>query len=115
MKILIIDDSQEMRESIGLILNLKKTDFVTAGSADEGIKLFDADTRITHVLTDRDNPEEDGGLKVLKHVRGSGRQVAAALMSGRTIEVGGEVRLDAALLKPFKVEVLEAFLRLSPT
>jgi CheY-like chemotaxis protein len=79
-RILVVDDEESLRDSIGKILELHGFEVETASGAEEAIQMLSA-TAFDVVLTDLRMTGPEDGLRVVRAVRQSHHEVIAFLMS----------------------------------
>lgn len=100
-KILVVDDEAAIRRVLSEILSGSGLDVVSAGCAEEALRLFD-DCRFSLTLTDRNMPGMGGvELAMLLKRRAPGHpvlMVSGVASEGLTREEGA---IDGFLMKPF--------------
>ncbi|HOX25589.1 MAG TPA: sigma-54 dependent transcriptional regulator [Candidatus Krumholzibacteria bacterium] len=101
-RVLLIDDDRNLREVVGFILREAGYAVSDAGSAEEGLVLFERQGADL-VLTDMKMPGRDG-LDVLRAVQPSGTPVIVLTAHGTVAQAVEAMRLGASsyLLKPFE-------------
>jgi CheY-like chemotaxis protein len=108
--ILIVDDDEEVRESLRGVLSLEGHQVEVCGSGHEAIRLLEKEgTRPCIVLLDLKMPDGDG-YEVLRALRQSPvtRDAPIAVMTGSE---GGVPPDIPVLLKPFEVDHLMEIIR----
>lgn len=109
-KILLVDDNDELRETLAELFQSFDFEVLQAGSAEEGLNLFHhAGTTISVVVTDVMLPGANG-LWLLDRIRDTGRRPAQVVISSRLDHDSLRQRLErgefAFLAKPFTLETL---------
>ncbi len=103
-KILVVDDKQMMRDSVGATLQRAGYQVVAAGDGNAALKLM-ARHRPAAVITDLKMPEMDG-LELLKRLRAADDQLPVVLMTAYgTIDAAVEAMKNGAfdfIQKPFE-------------
>jgi DNA-binding response OmpR family regulator len=110
MRVLVVDDETDFRESLIEILELKGHSALGAGSIANYFAIEQANTFDLAVI-DRQLTDGDG-LEILQHIRQT-RQVPAVLMTGSAeFEVNNPHGLvaDLCIAKPFAVQPLLDFI-----
>lgn len=113
-KILIVDDDDDLRESLVDQLKLhEEFDVIPASTPSEGLKLVETD-RFDLILLDVDMPELDG-REMCKKLRRSGFKSPIIMLTGQTSDADTILGLDAGandyVTKPFRFAVLLARVR----
>jgi two-component system, LuxR family, response regulator FixJ len=111
----VVDDDAAVRESLRFLLEIAGYEVATFGSACEFLHAGEAG-RQACVLVDQHMPQVTG-LELLRRLRGSGRDLPVALMTGspsaeltrQALELGGVDVLE----KPLAEEVLFRFVERS--
>ena len=112
-KLLVIDDNEEILESITNFLRKKHYSVVAATSGLDGLKLFEADPdEITLVITDIVMPSITGVAitSMIKKVK----DIPIIAMTGygeQPEALAKEAHADLILDKPFKLDTLEAHIK----
>jgi DNA-binding NtrC family response regulator len=105
-RILVVDDEESLRDSIGRILKLHGFDVETASSAEEAIQRMSA-TAFDIVLTDLRMSGPEDGLRVVQAVRQKHHGVIAFLMSAfpNVTEASSSLNLhaDEIIKKPLDI------------
>ena len=96
MRILVVDDEEDIRESLDLVLRFEHHEVVLAADGQEGLKALEEDEGIQLVFLDIKMPGRDG-LEVLADIHASRPDVSVVMISGHgTIETAVEAtRLGA--------------------
>ncbi|MBI3335073.1 MAG: response regulator [Candidatus Portnoybacteria bacterium] len=109
MRILVIDDSDAIREALRASIQYLGHQFIPASNGEEGIKIVEANKDIDLVLIDRQMPRILGEA-VVRQVRGLRPHIKIVLMSGNLDESIRKVALAAGanrvVEKPFSLENL---------
>ncbi|NQT90106.1 MAG: response regulator [Candidatus Omnitrophica bacterium] len=110
-KILICDDEEAVRESLGLILS-EKYDLVFAKDGGELIQLLKATPDTKAILLDIKMPEKNG-IEVLGEIRSFNSDIPVIISTGyQSVETAAEAIKAGAcnyIVKPFETDaVLEA-------
>ena len=104
-KILIIDDSSTMRESLNLVLMSAGHKITQAGNGVEGLNAFSADKSMELIITDINMPEMNG-LDFIANVRKISKEVPIVVLTTETerekIEIARSYKASAWIVKPFK-------------
>lgn len=113
-KILIVDDDDDLRESlVDQLLLHEEFDVVSAGSPGEGLQIVESG-RIDLILLDVDMPELDG-REMCKKLRRSGFKSPIIMLTGQISDADTILGLDAGandyVTKPFRFAVLLARVR----
>jgi DNA-binding response OmpR family regulator len=103
IKILVIDDEEEVLKTIALVLQSAGYHAVKAANGEEGIKAFN-EFSFDMVITDFFMPLANGD-EVARHVRNAGKGVPIIGMTG-TPEEMDRTCFDKVLEKPFLFEEL---------
>ena len=116
MKIIIIDDFATMRKILSTFLNkLGFTNITEADDAKKGWELIQKEP-FDLVISDFNMPEMNG-LELLTKIRqeSNNKQQKFIMLTAETdtdlIKNTKELKVDAYILKPFKIEVIEAKLK----
>jgi two-component system, chemotaxis family, chemotaxis protein CheY len=112
-KILIIDDNEDLRETLVVLLEDQGYSVVSASDGDSGVQAFDQ-ARPDLVLTDVIMPNSDG-VEAIRRIRGIEPSARIIAMSGGSMS-GNDYQLRMAkqagamevLAKPFEVDDLVA-------
>ena len=100
-KILVIDDEEEIRNTISMFLTFVGYDVVTAKDGEEGVKKFD-ESLFDIVITDLSMPKCNGD-EVARHVHKSGRKIPVVVITGTPWDIDLSV-FDRVIDKPFLFE-----------
>jgi len=105
-RVLLIDDDRNLREVVGFMLGEAGHEVLAAGSAEEGLALFDR-AGADLVVTDVRMPGHDG-LHVLGQVAPTGTPVIVLTAHGTVSQAVAAMRAGASsyLLKPFERDEL---------
>ena len=103
LKILLIDDEEEVLRTIALVLQSAGYQVVKARNGEEGIERFD-EFSFDMVITDLFMPLANGD-EVARHVRNAGKGIPIIGMTG-TPEDMDRTCFDQVLEKPFLFEEL---------
>ena len=117
-QILIIDDDESVRRSLGRILEREGYEVLAAEDGARGMRLLE-EHRPALVVTDVFMPEMDG-IEILMGVREADASIPIVVVSGggqtpaaHVLEDASQLGADAILRKPFeRTEVLETVPRL---
>jgi DNA-binding response OmpR family regulator len=111
MRVLVVDDETDFRESLIEILELKGHTALGAGSVADYFAL-EAVNHFDLAVIDRQLSDGDG-LQILQHIRQT-RQMPAVLITGSYApDVGNpdpDATADLCIAKPFAVQPLLAFI-----
>lgn len=116
VKVLLVDDDEDLRKITGLSLTTKGYDVVQAVDGDEGLQKFIEDPGINVVVTDLTMPKMHGDEMadhIKEHAGESGRKVGILLCTGLGTEedlrqLEKNPNIDIARMKPLRVSTLEA-------
>jgi len=110
-KIVIIDDEQQIRTLLQLILTGQGYEVAVAKNGIEAMNLL-SENSPDLIITDIFMPEKDG-LEIIQEIRTTNSEVKIIAISGGSIKmnanflnVAREIRADRALTKPFEIELL---------
>jgi len=113
MKILLVEDSERLRRSIGIGLTNEGHALDVAADGEQGLEfaeIYDYDVIILDLML----PKIDG-LTVLKQLRQGGRQTHILILSARdqteTRVAGLDLGADDYMVKPFSFDELKARIR----
>ncbi len=110
-KILIVEDEAAIRGFEAINLNRAGYKTVEAGSAEEAIEIFDADSSFDIALLDISLPGMDG-FDLCKHLRGRSNALGIIMLTARTQEMdkisGLMLGADDYITKPFSPSELLA-------
>lgn len=81
MKILLVDDENDLRDAVASMLTARGHQVVAVSSADEGLTRFHKDGPFQLVFVDMIMPGM-GGPEFIRHLRGTGSQVPIIGMGG---------------------------------
>jgi len=113
MRVLIVDDEKNIRESISEFLSLEQIDSLTAGSGEEGKRFLEEDV-FDAVVLDLKMPGISG-LELLTWIRNEGPEVPVIMMSafGEVQDAVNAMKMGARdyLVKPFDPEELSLRLK----
>ncbi len=113
-KVLVVDDEDSLRSSIGKILSLQRFEVSLAADVEEALERIAAEA-FDLVLTDLRMPGPGDGLTVIQAARSRNPEVVAILMSAYaslgppTVDPG--MRPDAIVPKPFSIPSLLKLIR----
>jgi DNA-binding response OmpR family regulator len=119
MRILVIDDEEEIRNLLRVIFQSKGYEVVEAANGEAGLRIFQS-MPVDLVMTDILMPEKEGlsTIMALKKTNPSLKIIGmsgGALKSGHYLNVARKFGADKVLEKPFHVHsVLEAVEELFP-
>ena len=104
-QILVIEDESQVLDFVRAVLTHFGYKVKTAQDGETGIELFNKTQDFAMVITDIRMPGIDGNA-VARHIRSSEKpKTPIVAVSGYGDEIKREL-FDAALIKPFKLEVL---------
>lgn len=92
MKILVIDDDDDVRRLICKMLETEGFDFLEAANGDEGLKIIKKESDVNIVITDLIMPEKEG-LETIRELRMDFPNVKILAISG-----GGKINSDNYLV-----------------
>ena len=102
-RILVIDDDENIRSILSMLLRKMGYDVTVAEDGKKGIKLFDEKGDFELVVTDIRMPNMDGN-EVARHIRNSDKtDVTLIAITGYQEEVQTEM-FDFLLIKPFSLK-----------
>lgn len=109
--ILIVDDEDDFRTTLNLLLSMQGFQVSEASSGDHAITLTDAGLRPDVILLDYRMPGLNGG-QTLEHLRAQALESPAVLVTAanRADDLARQHGFDAVLLKPVGVDALMATL-----
>lgn len=115
MKVLIIDDSQFMRESLKQIISGYTQDIFEAGDLETAIQSF-RDNQPDVVFLDIMMEETDTGVSILKQINNERKQtkvivVSSLDMSNKLVQNALQMNIDGYVKKPFSKEKVEKYLQ----
>ncbi len=109
MKVLLVDDEQDFRETLAKRLGRRGIEAATVGSAPEALAWLKQTTGADAVLLDVKMPGMDG-IEALKHIAATHPGVAVLMLSGHahveTAMKGLELGAFDYLMKPVDIEEL---------
>lgn len=112
-KVLIIDDNEDLRDTLVLLLQDQGYDVISASDGESGVRVF-GEARPDLVLTDVIMPNSDG-VEAIRRMRAIDPAARIVAMSGGSISgndyqlrVAKEAGAMDALAKPFEVDDLLA-------
>jgi len=104
-KILIVDDSSTMRESLDMVLSSAGYDVDAAINGVDGLKKFGENRDYNLIITDVNMPEMNG-LDMLANIRKISKDVHVIVLTTETekdkIETAKNLRASGWIIKPFK-------------
>ena len=114
MRVLVVDDDEDIRVSLRRALALDGHDAVLVGDAESALDLLRRDDTIEVVVLDRGLPGIDG-LEACRRIRSAGLPVAVLMVTAmgavRDRVDGLDVGADDYLVKPFDIDELLARVR----
>ncbi len=109
MRVLLVDDEQDFRETLAKRLARRGMEAATAGSAAEALAWLKANQDVDAVVLDVKMPGMDG-IEALKHIAAAHPGVAVLMLSGHahveTAMKGLELGAFDYLMKPVDIEEL---------
>lgn len=109
MKVLLVDDEQDFRETLAKRLGRRGIEAETAGSAAEALAWLKQTAHVDAVVLDVKMPGMDG-IEALKHIAATHPSVAVLMLSGHahveTAMKGLELGAFDYLMKPVDIEEL---------
>jgi DNA-binding response OmpR family regulator len=109
LKILVIDDEEEVLDMVSLVLKTTGYYVVKARNGEEGIKKFD-ELSFDIVITDFNMPFYNGE-EVARHVRSASRNIPTICITGKPENID-QSDFDLVLEKPFSLKKLVEYIRL---
>ena len=112
-KVLVVDDSQTVRQQVGLALRQAGYDIVEAIDGVDGSAKVDADSSIAIVICDVNMPRMNG-LEMLEAIKRDGKHAALPVVMLTTeghpqlIERAKKSGAKGWIVKPFKAQLLVA-------
>ena len=104
-KILIVDDSSTMRESLDLVLSSAGYEVDAAINGVEGLKFYTEKKDYMLVITDVNMPEMNG-LDLLSNIRKLSKDIPVVVLTTETekekIDLAKSLKANAWIIKPFK-------------
>ncbi|MBP7284166.1 MAG: response regulator [Leptospiraceae bacterium] len=102
--ILIVDDSNFMRDAVNLALSIIDAESVMATNGQEGLAVFQSE-KIDLIITDINMPEMDG-LTFIKEVRKLNKEVPIIVLSTESEQgiqkEAADLGANGWIIKPFK-------------
>ncbi len=112
MKILLVDDDEWIRDSVGLLFEAEGCDLLALETAEEGLKAL-SHQNYDIIISDYKLPGMDG-LEFLKQIQGSHpnaiKIMITAYMNAFLVSEGKKIGVQDFIAKPFSSETLEASL-----
>ncbi|HPE36765.1 MAG TPA: response regulator [Spirochaetales bacterium] len=116
MKILIVDDSAAIRQSVTYILQQEGIETLEAADGVEGLAKLDAEDRLDCIITDVNMPNMDG-ISFIKKARENPKfkftpiLVLTTESQGGKMNEGKEAGATGWIVKPFNAEKLMATIK----
>jgi DNA-binding response OmpR family regulator len=114
VKVLIVDDDDDIREAVTLVLQSRGYEVVQARDGLEGLRVLERDTEVSLVLLDLMMPRVDG-IQFMRQVSANHNRSRprVVVLSGHHAaqEKSSEIGADECLVKPVDVERLLATVR----
>ena len=118
MKILVVDDDEEIRKTAGRMIRQMGYEAILAGEGTEAVKLFknnkDAGTPFDTVIMDLSMPNGMGGREAIKELLSIDPRVKTVVSSGDSCDPAivnpGEYGFCHALPKPYTIDELSNIL-----
>lgn len=115
MRILVIDDDNEILAMISRMLNMEGYDVITAVNGKEGLQLLNLESNIDLVISDLIMPEKEG-IETIQEIKKDFSHIRILAISGggrgdsqNYLLLAKKLGADLTLSKPFiKQELLEA-------
>ena len=115
MKILVVDDNQDVGTTLKLLLKCLGYEVILACDGQEGLAVFRSQPNIGMIFTDNDMPNMNG-LDLIKRIRETNPCVPVCLMSGLMEEGLEKKALDAGasatLSKPMELKDVREVLQI---
>ena len=120
MRVLVIDDTAEVREMIGKMLSSEGYDVLEATNGEEGMQLIRSEPEIDLVITDLIMPEKEG-IETIRELKQDYSHIRILAISGggkidaqNYLAIAKGMGADLTLSKPFvKQDLLKAVQELS--
>jgi len=108
-RVLVVDDDEDLREVLGLVLEAKGFEVATAGNVNDALKLI-ATERFDVLLSDLQMPHDGDGLTVVSAMRHSNPNAVTFILSGypRMDHAAKAIlqQMDEVLVKPVSPDFL---------
>jgi two-component system, chemotaxis family, chemotaxis protein CheY len=108
-KILAVDDSATLRESLSFVLTDAGHDITQAENGLDGIQKFINNQSYDLIITDINMPQMDG-LEFLQNVRKISREIPVLILTTESeqekMQTAKSLKANAWIIKPFKQEDL---------
>ena len=120
MRVLVIDDTAEVREMIGKMLSDEGYDVLEAANGKEGMQIISSEPEIDLVITDLIMPEKEG-IETIREIKQDYSHIRILAISGggkidaqNYLAIAKGMGADLTLSKPFvKQDLLKAVQELS--
>ena len=120
MRVLVIDDTAEVREMIGQMLSGEGYDVLEAANGKKGMQIISSDPKIDIVITDLIMPEKEG-IETIREIKQDYSHIRILAISGggkidsqNYLAIAKGMGADLTLSKPFvKQDLLKAVQELS--
>ena len=120
MRVLVIDDTAEVREMIGKMLSSEGYDVLEAANGKEGMLIISSEPEIDLVITDLIMPEKEG-IETIREIKQDYSHIRILAISGggkidaqNYLAIAKGMGADLTLSKPFvKQDLLKAVQELS--
>jgi two-component system, chemotaxis family, chemotaxis protein CheY len=110
-KIVVIDDSQTVRQQVSLVLNQGGFETLEAGDGADGLQLLQKTADAAMVICDVNMPRMNG-LEMVEAMQKAGRIVPTVMLTTegqpQLIERAKKAGVKGWIVKPFKAELLLA-------
>jgi two-component system chemotaxis response regulator CheY len=108
-KIVVIDDSQTVRQQVSLVLNQGGFETIEAGDGADGLQLLQTTPDAAMIICDVNMPRMNG-LEMVEAVQKSGRNIPIVMLTTegqpQLIERAKKAGVKGWIVKPFKAELL---------
>lgn len=107
MKILVVEDEPLIR--LGLVSTIEEAgyDVIDAASADDAVRVLEANDDVRLILTDVDMPGSMNGIRLAHYVRNRWPPIALVVISGKVGVQPGELPYGVRFMsKPYQEPVL---------